>query len=313
MSNSSIVVSTPTFTTDNYVERAGVCVDLFCNTATALRLNNKAVLQQMWRFISPDSSEIASTNRVYNTTDITVFTRKDTVASYLKLANDFANFNYGLYVNQTTNTGNSNWGRSSTIVGIMPCAMEGPAVDTVAKFQSTIVMVPTTANYLRFIIKHPQCPDGGWNNYINLFKVYSYSGSNIAFVAPYGLSRSVIFSYAKNIANANDIKPIYITLAYHNGNDALDAYDASTGLKIDPNLCYIDVYFNDDRFISASYTSAINKYSNVRDKLILYKFTHNGYYCDNIFTYEGELPYEHFIYNNEEYVHVAYNLVLKLT
>lgn len=311
MSTSNIVVSTPAFTTDSWEQRAGTCVDLYCNIATALRLNNQAVFQQMWRFVNSGADVSVSTSNVYNSSTVTIYSNSGTVNTYLKLANDFAGFNCGLFVNQTTNTGNSNNQRSSRVVGIMPCALEGQVVDTREKFTSLTVMVPTTANYYRYVTKQAT---GYFEAILELFKVYSYSGSNIAFIAPFGLRRSVIFSYAKSISNPNDIKPIYIVMATHNGsNDSSDAYDASTGLNIDPNVGYVDIYFDDNRFISKTYTSMINKYSNVHNKLILYKFTHNGYYCDNIFTYEGELPYEHFVYNNEEYVRVAYNLILKLT
>ena len=322
--SSNIQVAYPVYEyNNNNAEKARTCVDLYAEKAIALKLNNKSIFTS-WKLVTPagGTADFWVSSYPYNNPEQSslhnaIYMRYNSDGFYLKLANDFANYNFGLWVTQSTNTGNSNNARVNTIIGIQPCYIDASPINTsdTSSFTSASGFVPLVANYnnYRFITKHPIAGDR--SNYYNAFKVYYYSGTNISFISAFGLQRSAIFSYMKNIENPLDVKPFFIFLCpiYASGGSQsyCDICDATTGLQLNDNM-YVDVYTNYNR-IPYTYTADINKYSVVNDKLILYKFTHKGYYCDNVFTYEGELPYEHFVYDGHEYVHIVRNLVLKLS
>ena len=262
-------------------------------------------------YISNGSSSIGIPTFPYNSTTgsiVSIYSSNGPITYFLKLANDFEDYNLGLYLSQTTNTGNSNRGISETVIGIQPCYIYGTPL-VYSDFSTLSAMVPYTYDHGCFITKYPI--DYNANVLTNAFKVSSYSGNDSAFISAFGLPRTAVFSYMKNITDPTDIKPFFIIFTIKNMTSYCDIYNATTGVQLssDMRAC---IFTDNSRFPDV-YTSDFNKYGSIEDKLILYKFTYKGYYCDNLFTYEGQLPYEHFIYEGHEYVHFARNIVAKLS
>lgn len=313
MSQSIIQISKPVFDTDNIIKRYRACLDLYATKAKALTLNNKNIFQQAWRLEMTETSRnvIGISTFPYNSSAgsiVSYYSSNSPVIYFLKLANDFEDYNFGLFLTQTTNTGNSHWDMTETAIGIQPCYIYGtPLVYT--DFSTLSAMVPYTYDSGCFITKFAKTYDT--DVVVNAFKVLSYSGNDVAFISAFGLPRTAVFSYMKNISDPTDIKPFFIMFTLKNTDSYCDIYNATTGVQLssDMKAC---VFTNNNRFPDV-YTSDFNKYSSIEDKLVLYKFTYKGYYCDNLFTYEGQLPYEHFIYDGHEYVHFARNIVAKLS
>ena len=314
MSQSIIQISKPVFDTDNIIKRYGACLDLYATKAKALTLNNKNIFQQAWRL---EMTEPTSRNTIgistfpYNSSAgsiISFYSSNSPVTYFLKLANDFEDYNLGLYLSQTTNTGDTYRSLVETDIGIQPCYIYGTPL-VYSDFSTLSAMVPYTYDYNCFITKFLYDYDA--NVLMNAFKVFSYSGNDIAFISAFGLSRTAVFSYMKNISDPTDIKPFFIIFSIKNMTHWCDIYNATTGVQLssDMKAC---VFTDNNRFPDV-YASDFNRYSSIEDKLVLYKFTYKGYYCDNLFTYEGQLPYEHFIYDGHEYVHFARNIVAKLS
>jgi hypothetical protein len=313
MSQSIIQISKPAFDTDNISKRCRACIDLYATKAKALTLNNKNIFQQAWKLdlYTNGANNISIPTFPYNSSagSIVARTSADSPVTYfLKLVNDFEDYNFGIYLSQTTNSGDLNRGLTDTVIGIQPCYIYGTPLDY-SDFSTLSAMVPYTYDYTCFITKYPRDYDA--NVLMNAFKVFSYSGNDISFISAFGLPRTAVFSYMKNISDPTDIKPFFIIFSLKNMNSYCDIYNATTGVQLssDMKAC---VFTDNNRFPDV-YTSDFNRYSSIEDKLVLYKFTYKGYYCDNLFTYEGQLPYEHFIYDGHEYVHFARNIVAKLS
>lgn len=311
---------------DNYsgtsYEKTLQCISLYENKLDNLKFKNKYVMHKQWSINNGSSSRYDIRNHPYNddwTNYITMY--EWDLGGYLgyhTFINDFSGYKFGIIlISAAYGYGDTS---STPNIVIIPGAIETSNGDPVSSSSASSASdVPSlqiyTINYDRFV--HKICAGPKQLNVSDLFRVYTYEGQNISLISAYVLGRTMIFTTMRRLDNpsitTNAIIMTGCILDCHNYdgcNSTLESYDCATGIS--DIISYIDVFTDNVRYPNTYFTN-IHQMSYNFDKCIMNKFTHNGYYSDNIFTYDGRIPSKHFFYNGEEYINIGFNLVIKLS
>lgn len=296
MSQSVITKIVPTYDSQVASAQAQTTLELFKNAISGLTLNNKLVANHTWELVNDVNTDkffSAIKYFPYNTSanNLLKLNRSSWKGKigHFEFINDFENYDFGLLYDLYASSDTYNK------LAVLPGKVYNP-VDRYADTES-----------LQFYTVGLHTIYGTTASYAinNRFVLYTYSGTNISFLSIGNLSRCILFTYGHTMDDPSVMHPTIIISAWSNVSEQW----SSTAALREANT--IDVFVNNRR-VPDTFSSNIDDYSYNINKLILYKFTHDGYYFDNVFTYDGVLPSEHFIYDGHEYFRLAFDILVRL-
>ena len=139
--------------------------------------------------------------------------------------------------------------------------------------------------------------------HMDAFKIFKYVDQNMLYLAFGRQDRCIIWSKCHKLGDDNTDHYAIIMCSYNAITDADTSLSASNVIDVCIDNCRIPVTYSAPIENTGTY--------NMR-KFVLQNFVQNGYYFDNIYTYVGTTLPDHFFYNGDEYVKLAYNMLLKI-
>jgi hypothetical protein len=315
MSTSRITITTPSYISEKDIDRVLQARTMLSDIIEHLTLkddegksNNVFVPKgytggPSWHYDSPSAwnSYITFSNSSYfpynnAATNSSIYLDRGTnggFLEYIELNNvygEFTGYHFGVILNMFT-TG------SKCDLIVTPGVIEGRP--------STVNDAPDVSN-VKFYIPGPLHNIFGSNNstrHMNSFRIYSYSGTNISFISVGRFDRCMIFARTHKLEDPYTPYVGVITSTYNGITDAdVNLVEANT-IDVFTDGCRIPTTFTSDIYDNGTFNMT---------KMILHKFVHNGYVFDNVYTYSGSIPSNHFFYNGDEYIKIAYNMLLKV-
>lgn len=307
MPSSQISVFYPEYTSDTVKDKMLATVSLFETRMSLMHFNGGGVISSSIKYNMPSTvsgqGQFDASNFPYNNTSdplIIIDTYNyGGFIGYRSLVNHFSSYHMGLVYNSYCSSWNGSVNNLCVSVGYVSGApsVRDSAIDT----SSMKIYIPG-ANQCLIGSTH----DGYGNLADNNFKIYSYNGTDLSFMSLVNIDRCFAVTHARKLDDPTSVADVVISSGVNYTNEALNG----TGILHPANV--FNVFMNKSR-VPTTYTSDILNYSSTSQKLILYKFVQDGYYFDNVYTYSGVLPSDHFYYNNEEYIRIAFNILFKLS
>lgn len=308
MPTSLITTLTPTFSSETAHDKMMACVSLMETEIPKIYYRHLTgakswFLYKQWRVDNDVNSSGGFGNHLnwpYNNAAYCEMIRLGSVnigghIGWFKFVNDFAALEMGLIYC-------ANYGSLVVAPGYVSKTLT-PSTD----YDTVRLYVPnqgTILNEFHTIIGTNNSSQSNNIAKLNDFKLYVYSSDDFAYIGFMNMDRCVIATKAHYIDDPTKIISVLVISCINNDNDlATDMMFANT----------IDILMQGSRVpISYNNSTTTIPQSTSFSKLVLHKFVQSGYYFDNIFTYSGTLPSNHFMYNGAEYVKIACNLLIKI-
>lgn len=307
---SKITTLRPSFASEAVADKVKACVDFMEYNLPKIYYKHLTgaytwFMYKQWRFDNTTStSPIRFNNNTYfpynaGYSELLICDRASLGGhmGWMKFVNDFAYLNIGLIYASYDYSGNG----SRTNITIMP-GYVSKTIYSISDFNTAKFYIPYSTSY------HNKAHTilGSYNAYASLlddFKLYTYQSNYFSYVGFMNMDRCVVATRAYNIDDpTQEISVIVISCINDEEDDYRNMMAANT----------IDIIMQESR-VPKTYTDTIDNMPQTTsyDKFVMYKFVQDGYYFNNIFTYTGTLPSNHFYYNGSEYIKIACNLLLK--
>ena len=201
---------------------------------------------------------------------------------YYEFAGDFAFMNCGLMVYYSLDK-----------YCIFPVRSEydGETITDTPTSISYAIAFPSTHTYSRGAL------------YLMNMPYYIYNGDTVSYFGYGHIAHAVVFAKLKSIDDPNVTKNVVLFNTHGvNGSDEHLGFYSSL-LILDNTSLVTSVY--ESSFENTQIDSC--------NKIRIEKFIHNGFYSDELVRFEGICPGGLFILDNTIYLHVGYNVYIKVT
>lgn len=253
-------------------------IAIAADVSANLKIDNTIIIAPA---TTTDQSHITGTN---NNIPMGIATYGGTRCCYYGFVNDFSSFNCGLLFEQYNSSKSADYVGVARTYVVYP-TYEADPVNTYDSWPNIQMVIAGNDKTIKQMIDNPY---------------FIYNGDKLALYAQGSLRTGFLFVKMKSLDDPTDIKPIIFNFGC--GGPANSSYGVCSQINV----------LDNSGMQVTQYDDYINRTITDGDDIYIEKFIYNGYYCDELFIFNGQCPAGLFKLGNDTYLNVGFNLYIKI-